>query len=303
MSVATDTADGGDAFDLPSYEILDVLGYEGFAVIYRARQRSLNRIVAIRTLQRGVSGAAAQCLMREAAILARIRHPHVVSILDRVERGGRIHLVFELFEGGTLAQRIAGHPQPVRPAAALIERLARTLAYIHRLGIIHCDLKPRNVLFAAPPPTSASGRADALDHEDVYGIPVLAGFELALDSRELGKLKEGEIRGTPAYMAPEQAQGRHRDLGPATDIYGLGAVLYELLTGRPPFQGTSPIEVLIQAWEREPEPPHKFNPHANRKLEAICLKCLSKEPGQRYSGGLALATDLRSLLVMPSIFD
>jgi eukaryotic-like serine/threonine-protein kinase len=295
MSVAADSADGGDAFDLPGYDILDVLGYEGFAVTYRARQRSLNRIVALRTLRGGAS-AATQCLNREAAILARFGHPHVVSLLDRVERGGRIYLAFELFEGGTLAHRIGGHPQPVRPAATLIERLARTLAYIHRSGIIHCNVKPRNVLFAAPPPTSASGRADALDCEDVYGIPMLAGFELALDSREPGEWKEGEIRGTPAYMAPEQAQARHLELGPATDIYGLGAVLYELLTGRPPFQGTSPIEVLIQAREREPEPPHKFNPHADRKLEAVCLKCLSKEPGQRYSDGLALATDLRSLI-------
>jgi eukaryotic-like serine/threonine-protein kinase len=296
MSVVADSVDGGGAFDLPGHDILDVLGYKGFVVIYRARQRSLNRIVAIHTLRAGASGAATRCLRREADILARFGHPHVVSILDCIERGGRIYQVFELFEGGTLAERISGHPQPARPAATLIERLARTLAHIHRSGIIHCNLKPRNVLFAAPPPTSASGRADTLDYEDVYGIPLLADFELALESRELGELKEGEIRGTPAYMAPEQAQARHHELGPATDIYGLGTVLYELLTGRPPFQGTSPIEVLIQAREREPEAPHKFNPHVDRKLEAICLKCLSKEPGQRYSGGLALASDLRRLI-------
>jgi serine/threonine protein kinase len=199
----------------------------------------------------------------------------------------------EHVEGGTLAARIAGNPQPIGPAATLVEHLARTLAYIHQRGILHGDLKPYKVLLAVPPTVEVASRADSLECEEVYGIPVIDGFELALDSQRILDLKEGEIRGTPAYMAPEQASGRHRDLGPATDIHGLGAVLYELWTGRPPFRGQTILETLQQAQAQEPAPPRQLQPTVPRELEAICRKCLHKEPARRYSSGLELASELR----------
>jgi serine/threonine-protein kinase len=297
MSVETALPDGDDAMDLPGYEILDVVGYEGLAVVYRARQRSLNRVVAIRTIRAEAgSETVAQCLLWEAAVLARLQHPHVVSILDRLEYNGRVYLVLEYIDGGTLAARIAGQQQPASLAADLVERLARILAYIHQCGIVHCNLKPRNVLLAAPPSAEAQDRAESSNCEEVYGIPLISGFELALDRQRLADLKEGTIRGTPAYMAPEQARGRHQDVGPATDIYGVGAILYELLTSRPPFQAATPLDVLTQVMEREPEPVRKLNPSIDCKLETICHKCLHKEPAKRYATGLELASELRGFV-------
>jgi serine/threonine protein kinase len=286
-----------DPKHLPGYDILDLVENDGLAVVYRARQRSLNRIVAIRTI-RGEWGSedSAQCLLREATFLARLQHPHVVSILDLFECAGRNYLVLEYIEGGTLAARIANQQQQSGPAATLVERLARTLASIHQRGIVHCNLKPRNVHLAAAPATATSGRGERLTCEDVYGIPLVSGFELALDRQRLAELKEGEIRGTPAYMAPEQAQGRLRDVGPATDIYGLGAILYEMLTARRPFQAARPLDVLTQVIEMEPESVRKLNPGVDRKLEAICERCMQKDPAKRYVNGLELATELRGFV-------
>jgi serine/threonine protein kinase len=297
MIASTTTPDDDDPMDLPGYDILDVVGYGGLAVVYRARQHSLNRLVAIRTI-RGEAGSeeVAQCLLREAAYLARLPHPHVVSILERLEHAGRVCLVLEYIEGGTLAARIAGQQQLALPAATLVERLARTLAYIHQCGIVHCNLKPRKVLLAATPATGTPARAEPLNCEELFGIPLVSGFELALDRQCLTDLKEGEIRGTPAYMAPEQARGRHQEVGPATDIYGLGAILYELLTGRPPFQAATPLDVLMQVMEKEPEAVRKLNAGVDRKLEAICQKCLHKEPAKRYASGLELASELRGFV-------
>jgi serine/threonine protein kinase len=295
MLVATSTPDG-DPRNLPGYDILDVVGYEGLAVIYRARQRNLNRIVAIRTI-RGEAGSdePAQFLRREAALLARLQHPHVVSILDCLEHAGRVYLVLEYIEGGTLAARLTGQPQPVRPAVTLIERLARTLHHVHQRGVVHCNLKPAQVLLAGPA-NQTPGRVEQLEGEAVYGIPLLSGFELALDRQCPGELQEGQIRGTPAYMAPEQARARHQEIGPATDIHGLGAILYQLLTGRPPFQAGTVMDVLMLVMEMEPEPVSKLNPALDRKLEAICQKCLHKDPARRYGSGLELASELRGFV-------
>jgi serine/threonine protein kinase len=299
MAGAATTSDDDDPRHLPGYDILDVVEHDGLAVVYRARQRSLNRVVAIRTIrwEAGFEDSA-RCLLREAAFLARLQHPHVVSILDIFEHAGRNYLVMEYIEGGTLAARIADQQQESGPAATLVERLARTLACIHQRGIVHCNLKPRNVYLAAAPATGTAGRAEPLTGEDVYGIPLVSGFELALDRERLTELKEGEVRGTPAYMAPEQARGRHQDVGPATDVYGLGAILYEMLTARRPFQfqGASLLDLLTQIIEKEPEPVRNLNPGVDRKLEAICERCLQKDPAKRYISGLELASELRSFV-------
>jgi serine/threonine protein kinase len=266
-------------------------------VVYRARQRSLNRVVAIRTIRSVAStDKLSQCLLREATLLARLRHPHVVSILDCFEYAGRDYLVLEYIEGGTLATRIANQQQQSGLTAMLVERLARTLAYIHQCGIVHCNLKPQKVFLAAAPATGTSGRGEPLTCEDVYGIPMVSGFELALDRQRLTELEEGEVRGTPAYMAPEQARGRLRDVGPATDIYGLGAILYQMLTARRPFQAATPLDVVMQVLEKEPEPVRNLNPGVDRKLEAICERCMHKDPAKRYVNGLELASELRGFV-------
>jgi serine/threonine protein kinase len=296
MSTATAAPDGGDAHDLPGYQILDEIGRDGFAVIYRARQLRLQRVVTLRALKEGPGYAPDEYQKREAAILAQLRHPHIVSLYDYLEHEGQSYLVLEYVDGGTLETRIAGHRQPVRPAVTLIERLARTLAFVHQRGFVHCNLKPRNVLLAVPPDREPPGPVEARDAEEVYGIPLVGGFDFAVDRHQADRLKEGEIRGTLAYMAPEQARGRHQDLGPATDLYALGGILYEMLTGRTPFRGATPLDTIRAVLESEPEPPRRLNPGVDRKLETICLKCLRKDPAARYSDGLELASDLRGYL-------
>jgi serine/threonine protein kinase len=293
MSVSTAMSDGDDTADLPGYDILDVVGHEGLAVVYRARQRSLNRVVVVRTVRGDAcSERVTRCLLREAAFLARLQHPHVVSILDWLEHAGRVYLVLEYIEGGALSTRFAGQQQQVRPTATLVERLARTLAYIHQRGVVHCNLKPRNVLLAASA-GSAPEQSEQSSCEEVYGVPLVSGFDVAVDRQRRTDHKEGEILGTPAYMAPEQARGRHQDIGPATDIYGLGAILYEALTGRPPFQAGTILDVLKQVMGTEPESVRGLNPAVDRKLEAICRKCLHKDPAKRYANGAELAAALR----------
>jgi serine/threonine protein kinase len=297
MSVAIFPSDDDDPQHLPGYEILDEVGRGGLAVVFRARQRSSNRIVALRTTRTEVGDQqTARSLLWEADLLARLQHPHVVSILDRFEYAGRVFLVLEYIEGGTLAARLTGEPQPARPAATLVERLARTLAWIHQRGIIHCNLKPRKVQLAAVPATPPPGRPDSWDCEEVYGIPLISGFELALDRQRLAELQVGEVRGTPAYMAPEQARAQHQAIGPATDIYALGVILFEMLTGRTPFVAETAIELLRQAIDGEPIAVRTLNPAVDRKLEAICHKCLHKDPAQRYADGLELAAALRGFV-------
>jgi serine/threonine protein kinase len=218
----------------------------------------------------------------------------VVQIFDRIEQDGQLYLALEFVDGGSLELRIRGGAHACKPSAGLVERLARTLAYIHDRGVVHGDLKPRRILLAVPPVVENGSNTDKAGYEEVFGIPKIAGFELALRNGEAAELPEGTIRGTPAYMAPEQAQGRLRDIGPATDIHGLGAILYELLTGRPPFRGETVLDTLKQAMESDPESPRKLNPQVDRELEAICLRCLHKAIAQRYSNGLELASALRA---------
>jgi serine/threonine-protein kinase len=287
--------------DVPGYDILEEVGRGAGTVVYRARQRASDRVVAIRTTGPGVdSPEVDEYLRKEATMLARLRHPHVVSILDRVESNGPVCLVLEYVDGGTLAERTAGQAQPVRAAAGLVECLAHTLDYVHRCGIIHSDLRTSDVLLAAPPGAVPRDRAESLDYQDVYGIPLIKGFELARDRQSAAVVEQGGIHDTPYFIAPEQAEGHPQNVGPPTDIYALGAILYLLLAGRPPSKAASTMDLILQLLESKPESVRKLNPDVDHKLEAICHRCLHKKPASRYQSGWALACDLRSYLDGPS---
>ncbi len=262
---------------LPGYDILEELGRGGMGVVYKARQISLNRLVALKMIPPG-SGANPQTRARfhtEAVAAGRLQHPHIVQVYDIGEHSGQPYFSLELLEGGTLAQKTAGQPQPVGDAARLIEVLARAVHHAHQHGIIHRDLKPANILLSAD------------------GTPKISDFGLAKRLEEdSSQTRTGTILGTPNYMAPEQANGTNETVGPAADIYALGVILYEMLTGRPPFCGRTPLDTLDLARVQEPVSPRRLRPATPRDLETICLQCLAKEPHKRYASALDLADDL-----------
>jgi eukaryotic-like serine/threonine-protein kinase len=272
-------AQGADEIpQIAGYEILGVLGAGGMGIVYKARQPRLDRFVALKMILRG-SRAASEDLARfeaEAQAVAAIEHPNIVRIFEIGEHNGLPYFSLEYLAGGSLARKIAGKPQPVPEATRITEVLARAMHVAHQHGVIHRDLKPANVLIAAD------------------GTLKISDFGLAkrLES-DSGQTKSGSILGTPSYMAPEQAKGDSKLVGPAADQYALGAILYELLTGRPPFQGTTVIETLDQVRNNEPVPPSQLQPKVPRDIETICLKCLEKEPARRYADVAALAEDLR----------
>jgi len=268
---------GDDAPLVEGYEILGRLGQGGMGVVYKARQRGLDRMVALKMVRAGLHAGPEQ-LTRfriEVRAVARLRHPNVVQVYDVGEAGGLPYVALELLEGGSLDARVAGTPQPERWAAELLATLARAIASAHRAGVVHRDLKPANVLFTPD------------------GTPKLADFGLAkrLDEDD-GQTHSGQVMGSPSFMAPEQARGRGREVGPPADIYSLGALLYETLTGRPPFKGGSAMETLYQVVNDEPVPPSRLRPGLSRDLETICLKCLEKDARRRYPDADALADDL-----------
>jgi WD40 repeat protein/tetratricopeptide (TPR) repeat protein len=266
---------------VPGYELLGEVGRGGMGVVYKAHQQGLNRIVALKVILAGPYASAEQ-LVRfrwEAELAARLVHPHIVQIYGVGTHEGYAYLAMEYVEGGTLGQHTAGKAQPPREAARLAEFLARAVGFAHERGIIHRDLKPGNVLLTP------------------HGVPKVADFGLAkVVGFDTGLTQTGVILGTPAYMAPEQATGKGQDTGPAADIYALGAILYELLSGRPPFTGSNLLSVLDQVEEREPPSLRSGSCRCPRDLETICLKCLRKDPGQRYASALDLAEDLRRFL-------
>ena len=217
-------------------------------------------------------------LRNEAEAVAQMQHPHVVQIFEVTERDGLTFLVLEYIDGGTLAQKIGGTPQPVNEGARLIETLARTIHQAHLRGIVHRDLKPANVLLTAD------------------GIPKITDFGLAkLTVGGVSLTATGETLGTPSYIAPEQVDARS-SVGPSADVYALGTILYELLTGRPPFRGVSSQETIRQVIFDEPVAPSRLRPQLPGDLETICLKCLEKEPRRRYQSAEDLADELRRFL-------
>jgi tetratricopeptide (TPR) repeat protein/tRNA A-37 threonylcarbamoyl transferase component Bud32 len=277
VQVARRDRSRADRTEIPGYEILEKLGEGGMGVVYKARQQALNRLVALKMIVGG-SRARADLLGRfrtEAEAVARLRHPNILQIYDIGDVGGLPFLSLELLEGGDLDDRLAGTPQPGERAAELVATLARAIHAAHQARIVHRDLKPTNILFTAD------------------GVPKITDFGLAkrLES-ETRQTETGEIMGSPSYMAPEQAQGRTKDIGPAADVYALGAILYEVLTGRPPFKGETALETARQVIDDDPVPPSRLVPRLARDLETICLKCLHKEPHKRYDSALDLALDL-----------
>jgi serine/threonine protein kinase len=296
---------------VPGYEILEELGRGGMGIVYKARQLGLNRTVALKMVLPGIrTGPKDRARFRaEAAVIARLQHPNIVRIYDVGEAAGRPYFVLEFVAGGSLAQHLQGTPQPARTAALLVETLARAVHAAHTNGVIHRDLKPANILLEGSGVMGhASGKRFGRhsDHPNLtfsvvtpkitdFGVAKCAGSEW--DPRDLGgPTVTGELLGTPSYMAPEQAMVPRQPAGPAVDVYALGAILYELLTGRPPFAGESPLATVVQVLHNEPVSATVLQPNVPRDLETICLKCLRKEPRKRYDSALDLAEDVRRFL-------
>jgi hypothetical protein len=273
-----DTAKAAALPSVPGYEVLGELGRGGMGVVYKARQLLPPRTVALKMLRTGPH-AGEQELARfraEAEAVARLQHPNIVQIFAVGEHEGLPYFSMEFCGGGSLAESIAGTPQPAAAAAELVETLARAMHAAHRAGIVHRDLKPANVLLA----------------ED--GTPKVTDFGLAKKLEEVGQTWSGAILGTASFMAPEQAAGKSKAVGPAADVYALGAILYVLLTGQPPFQAPTDLDTILQVVGAEPMLPRRLNPQVPRDLETICLKCLEKDPRNRYATAADLAEDLRS---------
>jgi serine/threonine-protein kinase len=266
---------------IPGYEILGELGRGGMGVVYKARDKRLGRLVALKLILAGVGAGEEDRVrfQREAEALASFQHPNIVQVHEVGQANGMPFCVLEFLSGGTLLGRLTREPVSARGAATLAEAMARGMHHAHERGIIHRDLKPSNVLLA----------------DD--GTPKIGDFGLArrLDG-DGEQTRTGAILGTPNYMAPEQATGNPHALGPATDVYGLGAILYDMLTGRPPFRGETAGDTLHQVITEEPVPPARVNRRVPRDLETICMKCLEKEPARRYTSAGDLADDLRRLI-------
>ena len=292
------------AREFGDFEILEEVGRGGMGVVYQARQKSLDRIVALKMI-REASLATADDRARfkaEAEAAARLKHPNIVTVYEVGAVGGRAYICMEFVGGRTLAQRVADGPLPPREAARLVAVIARAVHHAHLHGILHRDLKPSNILLG----NAECGMRNA---ESRTGLPVCdSAFRIphsAIDPKvtDFGLAKKldqtatftstGAVVGTPSYMAPEQAGGR-KDLTPASDVYSLGAILYELLTGRPPFQASNPVDTLLLVLEQEPVRPRDLNPTVPRDLELICLKCLQKPADLRYAAAAELAADLEA---------
>ena len=267
--------------DFGDYELLEEIGRGGQGVVYRARQKSLNRIVALKVigLAHWATEAHVKRFRMEAEAAAHLDDPRIIPIYEIGERDGACYYSMKFIEGGQLDKIIGSEPVPGRKAAELTAKLARTLDYAHQHGVLHRDVKPGNILI------------------DAKGEPHLTDFGLArLVETESTVTRTLEVLGTPSYIAPEQAAGNNSQLTSATDVYGLGAVLYQLLTGHPPFAGSTPYETVRMVLETQPRQPRLSNPKVDRDLETICLKCLEKEPAKRYASAEAVAEEIERFL-------
>src|SRR6476469_3256605 len=263
--------------ELGDYELLEEIGRGGQGVVFRARQKSLNRTVALKVISLGqwASKAHLKRFRLEAEAAARLEHPGIVPIHEVGERDGSCYFSMKFIEGGQLDEVVRREAMPIRRAVEFIAKVARIVHYAHEHGILHRDIKPGNILL------------------DAKGEPHLTDFGLArLVESESTVTRTMEVLGTPSYMAPEQAVGNNAAISGVTDVYGLGAVLYQLVTGQPPFAGGTTYETIRLLCETEPRNPRVLNPKVDRDLSTICLKCLEKDPKRRYSSALALAEDL-----------
>lgn len=288
--------------DFTDYENLVEIGRGGMGIVYRAHQRSLNRDVALKMMVRGVF-ASPDDLRRfqtEAESAAKLTHPHIVPVFEVGEQSGLPYFSMQLVEGETLAQRISRSPLPPREAARLLIPVCRAIAYAHRNGILHRDMKPSNILLdqAGHPYVTDFGLARIVRENELSLSPLSVASSAGNQSIEAFRsmTRTGAIIGTPGYMAPEQAIGDPSQIGPATDIYSLGAVLFAMLTGRSPFQCASPADAVIMALEHEPPPPRLLNPAIDADLEMIVLKALQKPADLRYVTADDFADDLQAFL-------
>jgi hypothetical protein len=268
------------AIVVPGYQIEGELGRGGMGVVYKARQISLKRTVVLKMIRSAehASGAEIARFMTEAEAAASLVHPNIVRVYELGRHGNLPYMALEHVEGGSLGKRIAAGLLAPQVAAWLVEQVARAIQHAHEHRILHRDLKPDNVLLTAD------------------GTPKVTDFGLACLLDTEGQTQSGSVLGTPSYMAPEQAAGRSRESGAAVDVYGLGAILYHLLTGRPPFQAPTTHETLWQVIHNDPIPPRQINPQLGRDLETICLKCLHKDPKKRYGSAADLAAELGRFL-------